>query len=713
MKLIWKLSIPQIFIVICLSLISFVVINYSFVHISEQYIQGVAENHLKLISKNVEANALDAVTQASMFINMPVVAKAYEIALSGNINDQYSPQSQEARELLRKELTPMLDGHMEQTGKKLQLHFHLPNAFSLVRLWRDKQTRINGEWVDISDNLSSFRPTIMDVISTGKSVMGIELGSGGLAIRGVIPVKTPDGRQIGSAEVLKDFVSILNDSTEEGRNYVALYVNAELLRYTVELQDPEKYPLKGDFVRVIEVKDNYVDSLITQELLSKGKTGKAFETHGSIALAASPVADFKGDHVGVLVYAINNEEIYKFTSTTETILTLMLACIAFAPSIFLLLALRILVIRPLNTIVRLVKRAGDGDLTIVKDDFNNNSRDEMGGMVVALADMIDTQNRTIIHIVDIARDLTLGAKDLYAISEKTNTAMEEIRTSVVHVKELSESNGAALEESNAGVEEMNTGADTVAQSATDSAAFISQTTEASNKAIRTVRNVIEGMHVVDVNSKGSEGKIRQLVSSVEKVSSFISVITGIADQTNMLALNAAIEAARAGEAGRGFAVVAEEVRKLAEESAQAAENVNKIIRELESGAHESINATTEAGRLLASTLDHAELALGELNSALSQINKANDSIQNIAAVTEEQAASSKEVAQAIDNITKSSVNIAGTVDNISRATYETVQTAEVVAKQAKSITSHAKNLADLLSMFKLKEVHERKMLNNK
>ena len=703
MKLIWKLSIPQICIVICLSLISFVVINYSFVHISEQYIQGVAENHFKFITRNVESSALDAVTQASMFINMPEVAQAYEIALSGNINDPYSPQSQEARELLRKSLTPILDGHVEQIGKKLQLHLHLPNGFSLVRLWRDKQARVNGEWVDISDELASYRLAIAEIMRTGKKVMGIEIGNGGFVIRGIVPIKTPDGKQIGSAEILKNFDAILDASTEEGNTSTALYMNSELLKYTVDLQNPEKNPLKGDFVRVIEAKDSSIDSMITQELLYRGKTGIAFETHGSIALAVSPVVDFKGDQVGVLVYAFNNEDIYKFTNTTETILTIMLACIAFAPSIFLLLGLRMLVIRPLNTIVRLAKRAGDGDLTIAKDDFNNNSRDEMGGMAAALADMIGTQNRTIIHIVDVAKDLSSGAGDLYAISEKTNTAMEEIKASVAHVKGLSESNGAALEESNAGVEEMNAGAETVAHSATESAAFISQTMEASSKAIRTVRSVIEGMQDVDVNSKGSEGKIRQLVSSVDKVSSFISVITGIADQTNMLALNAAIEAARAGEAGRGFAVVAEEVRKLAEESAQAAENVNKIIRELESDAQESINATTESGRLIASTLSNAELALGELNSALNRINKANDSIQNIAAVTEEQAASSKEVAQAIDSITKSSANMTGTVDNISRATDETAQAAEVVAKQAKSMTRHAKNLADLLSKFKLNE----------
>jgi methyl-accepting chemotaxis protein len=76
----------------------------------------------------------------------------------------------------------------------------------------------------------------------------------------------------------------------------------------------------------------------------------------------------------------------------------------------------------------------------------------------------------------------------------------------------------------------------------------------------------------------------------------------------LLALNAAIEAARAGEVGRGFAVVAEEVRKLAEESARAAQSVNSIILELQSSAQESIKATSEAGRTLGETLALAEQA---------------------------------------------------------------------------------------------------------
>ncbi|MDR0490675.1 MAG: methyl-accepting chemotaxis protein [Oscillospiraceae bacterium] len=396
---------------------------------------------------------------------------------------------------------------------------------------------------------------------------------------------------------------------------------------------------------------------------------------------------------------VSKENVDNLNAVSSVMTISAIICVVFALIIALTLSRSIS--KPLNRIVSLAKRAGDGDLTIKSTDFGYEGRDEMGSMVSALADMVQSQSSTMTNIVKIAEDLAGGANNLSAISEETNASMEEIKASISQAKILSESNGAALEESNAGVEEMSAGADTVARSATDSAAFIAQTTDASNNAIDTVRNVISGMHDVDKNAKESEGKIQQLVLSVENVSSFVSVITGIADQTNLLALNAAIEAARAGEVGRGFAVVAEEVRKLAEESARAAQNVNGIIKELQTGAQESIKATTEAGHLLASTLEHAEEALKELNGAMDQINKANDSIQNIAAIAEEQAASSKEVAQAIDNATKASLNIIGTISGIHSATDETAKATEGVAKHAESMTEYSSTLSDLLSKFKL------------
>jgi methyl-accepting chemotaxis protein len=388
---------------------------------------------------------------------------------------------------------------------------------------------------------------------------------------------------------------------------------------------------------------------------------------------------------------------------------------AYLITIFLAITLIVLVltflyvnkfVKPILATVKIAERAGEGDLRIEQKDFAYNSNDEIGMLMHALSTMITNQAKAFRKIVTVSENLTDGAGNLSAIAEEASAAMEEVKASIDQVATLSESNGAALEESNSGVDEMSSGADSVAQSATESANFIAQTTDASNKAIHTVNGVIEGMRNVDKNSKESEAKTRQLVASVENVSSFVSVITGIADQTNLLALNAAIEAARAGEVGRGFAVVAEEVRKLAEESARAAQNVNGIIVDLQKGAQDSIKATTEAGRLLGDTLHRAEQAQKELDDALKEMNNANDSIQNIAAIAEEQAASSKEVATAIDSATKSTMEMISAMSNISRAADETSHAAHGVAEQAETVTDKVRVLTETLSHFKLPDSAE-------
>jgi methyl-accepting chemotaxis protein len=357
--------------------------------------------------------------------------------------------------------------------------------------------------------------------------------------------------------------------------------------------------------------------------------------------------------------------------------------------------------KPLNAIVGAAKRCQDGDLTLERQDFGYEGKDELGRLSDALSSMVNVQESAMREVVTVARELAQGADGLSSIAEETNASMEEIKASIDQVTSLSESNGQALEQSSAGVRELSSGADTVAKSATDSAAFISQTTHASSDAVQTVNDVIKGMRDVGKNSKESADKIQRLVSSVENVSSFVSVITGIADQTNLLALNAAIEAARAGEAGRGFAVVAEEVRKLAEESARAAQNVNGIIVELQKGAQESISATNEADRMLNETLSNAQTAQQKLADAMEEINKTNESIQNIAAVAQEQAASSREAASAIEKASNSATEMVKTIEQIRHAAEGTARAAEGVANRSDAMNGHSQSLTKVLSRFQL------------
>ena len=426
-KLVWKLAVPQICIVMCLGLVSFFIVNSSFAGLRQQYVRDVIEDRFKQITANISGGSQKAVSETSVFVRLPVVFQAYEIALSGDIDDIYSPESQAARELLRAGLAPMLEGHRDMTGKNLQLHFHLPNGSSLVRLWRDKQTRIDGEWVDVSDDISSFRPTVMDVNKNGEIAMGIELGSGGFAIRGVIPVIAPDGRQLGSAEVLEEFDPILEAATEEGKIFISLYTNAESLDFAVELQDTELYPQKGDFIRVVEAKDSFVESLITPELLAKGRTGTFYEDHGSITLATLPLEDYRGNQAGVLVCAMNTKAVSRLVNAAAALLALVLAGMATAPTFVLVLRVRKLVTRPLNMIRTKIQDIAENRADLV-ERVPSDQNDEIGELAAWFNTLTTKLMWDITELEKLTRQETEAKAESQAKSTFLANMSHEMRT---------------------------------------------------------------------------------------------------------------------------------------------------------------------------------------------------------------------------------------------------------------------------------------------
>ena len=202
---------------------------------------------------------------------------------------------------------------------------------------------------------------------------------------------------------------------------------------------------------------------------------------------------------------------------------------------------------------------------------------------------------------------------------------------------------------------------------------------------------------VDINR---DAKTWQFLSSAENANSFVSVITEIADQTNLPVLYEAIKELRANEMEHGFDVVVKEVQKLAEASARAALNVNGMIQGFQAGARENIKETTEAGHNIINNLELADRALEELSSALAKMNKTNDSMQHIAAATTGQDASNEETILVVESVTKALLSLINTVFSIQRAVNEMTQAGIGIMKQAEAMTAHANNLSDFLSIFK-------------
>ena len=331
-------------------------------------------------------------------------------------------------------------------------------------------------------------------------------------------------------------------------------------------------------------------------------------------------------------------------TSRNLLLTLALLALGFGVVCAWLLTMGI--VRPLRTAVDIARKVADGDLTA---QIDASAKDETGQLLQALKDM----NTSLLNIVSEVRTGT----------DSIATSSTEIAAGNQDLSSRTEEQAGSLEETASSMEELTS---TVKQNADNAR-------QANQLAASAAQVAVKGGAVV----AQVVGTMESINASSNKIVDIISVIDGIAFQTNILALNAAVEAARAGEQGRGFAVVASEVRNLAQRSASAAKEIKTLI----GASVEQVNA----GSMLVA-------------QAGSTMNDIVDSVQRVSDIITEITAASSEQSVGIDEINRA-------IGQMDAVTQQNAALVEESAAAAESMQHQAHNLAQVVSVFKLNGQH--------
>ncbi|PAB57251.1 methyl-accepting chemotaxis protein [Anaeromicrobium sediminis] len=398
-----------------------------------------------------------------------------------------------------------------------------------------------------------------------------------------------------------------------------------------------------------------------------------------------------------IIGALNEDELVSDTAAIKTFILIIIAItLLLAIGVSLMIASGIS--KPLNSLKKTISQVAAGDLR-VKAQTNRN--DEFGEIEDAVNDMIEN-----------IRDLIKGTQESSKVVLESSMALGTI---------TNETTVAATEVART-IEEIATGANEQAKDTENGVIKINELAEEidmigqSTATMKDISNetgslTVEGLNKVkELTQKSKETydatvKVNDVVEMVDEKAKNIGMITEaisqIAEQTNLLALNAAIESARAGEHGRGFSVVAEEVRKLAEESSNAANEIRDLIGAIQKESKYAVEAVGKVNEIM----KEQDVAVEETNSIFNQMSK---SIENLIGRIEDVrengnavGANKDAIVNVIENISAASEQTSASTQEVSATTEEQLASMEQVSSHAEDLKELAHKLEDEVNKFKI------------
>ncbi|RWZ54589.1 methyl-accepting chemotaxis protein [Halobacillus fulvus] len=385
-------------------------------------------------------------------------------------------------------------------------------------------------------------------------------------------------------------------------------------------------------------------------------------------------------------------------SVRNSFITMMISSLLVFGTLIVTFILLFKKLRPLNHLTEVAREIAGGNLRVDLQEVR--SKDEVGYLNESVNEMARNLQSLLFTIKEASENLAASSEELTASSEQTNAATQQVSGAVDQIAAGAEGQLLQMNRSVQSIGEMDEGITRIAETSAEVAVASRNTVEKAKQGEENVTKSIEQMGTIENNVKDTSRSIRSLDERSKEIESIITAITDISAQTNLLALNAAIEAARAGEHGKGFAVVADEVRKLAEESNDSANQIAELVQAIQKETQETVVKMNTVSDDVGLGVKWMENTGESLHDILVSINQVAVQVEGVSEVSKAMSAHSTQVSGAFREVGALTEQATGQTQSVAGLAEEQSAAMEEIAASAETLSELATDLIGQVGKFK-------------